>query len=60
MSKIYEKKQELYVMMFTMQSLHYKGILIKDTVSQSLGNLLGWYRQSGNRKSMNKKVIFGM
>lgn len=27
---IYEKKQELYVMMFTMQSLHYKGILIKD------------------------------
>ncbi|MDO5361553.1 MAG: hypothetical protein Q4F03_02765 [Eubacteriales bacterium] len=41
---IYEKKQELYVMMFTMQSQHYKGILIKNTVSQSLGNLLGWYR----------------
>ncbi len=54
---IYEKKQELYVMMFTMQSLHYKGILIKDTVSQSLGNLLGWYRQSGNRKYLEVALL---
>lgn len=32
-------RRELYVMMFTMQRLHYRGITIRETVMESLGNL---------------------
>ncbi|MDO4276773.1 MAG: hypothetical protein Q4D16_24185 [Eubacteriales bacterium] len=42
------KHQELYVMMFALQTLHNRGITIKETIYASLKNLLQWYQQSGN------------
>lgn len=44
------KIRELYVMMFTLQTLHNKGITVKETVSDSLKHLLRWYQQFGNRQ----------
>lgn len=42
--------EELYVMMYTLETLHNRGITIKKTVYGSLENLLQWYHQSGNRE----------
>lgn len=44
------KTQNLYVMMFTLQTLHNRGISIKETVYGSLENLLQWYNCSLDKK----------
>lgn len=44
-----EKYDEIYVMMYTLQTLHNKGISIKKTVHESIANLTEWYEQSGNK-----------
>ncbi|MDO4338234.1 MAG: hypothetical protein Q4C91_09135 [Eubacteriales bacterium] len=51
------KSDELYVMMYTMQTLHNRGITIKETVYGSLKNLLQWYRQSQNREYLDLAVL---
>lgn len=51
------KYQELYVMMFALQTLHNRGITIRETVFESLKNLLQWYRQSGNTEYLNIAML---
>lgn len=51
------KVQELYVMMFALQTLHNRGITVKETVSNSLENLLQWYRQSGNGQYLQLALL---
>lgn len=50
-------RQELYVMMLTMQSLHNRGITIRETVLESLENLLRWYHQSGDVKYLELALL---
>lgn len=45
-----ENIDEIYVMMYTLQTLHNKGISIKKTVYDSIENLTEWYIQSGNKE----------
>lgn len=45
-----EKYDEIYVMMYTLQTLHNKEISIKKTVHESVANLTDWYEQSGNKE----------
>lgn len=51
------KFQELYVMMFALQTLHNRGITVKETVSNSLQNLLQWYHQSGNHQYLELAML---
>lgn len=51
------KMQEIYVMMFALQTLQNRGITIKETVSDSLTNLLQWYNQSENRKYLELALL---
>lgn len=50
-------RNELYVMMFAMQSLHYRGITIRETVMESLDNLLQWHHQSDNMKYLELAIL---
>ena len=42
--------KDIYIMMFTLQTLQNYGISAKDTIERSLGNLLCWYHESGDKK----------
>ncbi|MDC7286277.1 hypothetical protein NXH76_00540 [Blautia schinkii] len=51
------KFQDLYVMIFALQTLHNRGITIKDTVYESLKNLLRWYQQSNNKEYLEIAML---
>lgn len=53
----YGKMKELYVMMFALESLHNRGITVRETIMESLQNLLEWYRQSGKEKYMELALL---
>ena len=47
----------LYIMMFSLQTLHNQGITIKETVYKSLENLLLWNEQSGDEKCLELALL---
>lgn len=49
--------QEIYVMMFALQTLHNRGITVKQTIFHSLRSLLLWYGQSGNWQYMELALL---
>lgn len=51
------KFQELYVMIFALQTLHNRGITIRETVFDSLKNLLQWYQQSGKKEYLELAIL---
>ena len=42
--------KDIYIMMFTLQTLQNYGISARDTIERSLENLLCWYHESGDKK----------
>lgn len=52
-----EKYDEIYVMMYTLQTLHNKGISIKKTVYESVANLIDWYEQFENREYLELALL---
>lgn len=51
------ESEELYIMMYTLQTLYNRGITIKETVFGSLKNLLLWYHESGNREYLELAML---
>ena len=45
-----EEVENMYIMMFSLQTLQNYGISIKETIENSLVHLWRWYQQSGEEK----------
>ena len=48
---------ETYVMMYALETLHNRGITVKETVYESIHNLNQWYEQSGNYKYLELALL---
>lgn len=53
----YSQFQEIYVMIFALQTLHNRGITIRETVFESLNHLLQWYHQSNSREYLKLALL---
>lgn len=51
------KFRETYVMMYALETLHNRGITVKETVYESIHNLNQWYEQSGNYKYLELALL---
>lgn len=45
-----EERENMYIMMFTLQSLQNYGLSVKKTVERSLDYLWEWYQESGEER----------
>ena len=51
---------ETYVMMYALETLHNRGITVKETVYESIHNLNQWYEQSGNYKYLELALLLSL
>lgn len=51
------EEKELYIMMYSLQSLHNKGISVKETVMKAIRYLLIWYRQTEDMRYLHMARI---
>lgn len=57
METILEKDTDLYMTIFMLQGLCYKGISIPDTVRMSLNSLIQWYEETQDVKYIDTAVL---